>query len=223
MATIGTLGVSVILNCAVFDRKMRMSSRSVTAFSGQMKSLAVTFLSVAAAASALRRIGTEIKAAERTAADFEQQMAMVSTMLDRQNKSILPTYSAAMQKMSVRFGEGTDTISKGLYDILSASVAPKKALDVLTVSVKAAKAGFTTTAIAADAITTVLNSYNLEAERATDVSHKLFAIVKRGKTTFEELAPNIGKVASLANTAGVSFDELGATIATLTRVSSTTI
>lgn len=149
-------------------------------------------------------------------ADFEQQMANVSTMLAEPEKH-MPGFREGIRDMSVEFGESTETLAKGLYDILSASVPAEQALDVLAASARAAKAGLTDTGTAADAITTMLNAYGLGAERAADVSDWLFSIVKRGKTTFGELAPNIGKVATIAASAGVGMDELGASIATLTR------
>jgi len=129
----------------------------------------------------------------------------------------MPQYSKAIKKMAVDFGEGTVSLSKGLYDILSASIAPAKALDVLAVAAKAAKAGLTTTAVAADAITTILNAYRLSADKAANISDILFATVKRGKLTFEELAQSIGKVAATAAVAGLSFEEVSAAIATMTR------
>jgi len=150
-------------------------------------------------------------------AGFEQEMANVSTMLDDVGMKQMPAFTDAIQNMSVEFGEATNSLSKGLYDILSASVAPEKALGVLDASAKAAKAGLTDTGVAADAVTTILNAYSMEADKAGVVTDKLFAIVKRGKTTFGELAPNIGMVATTASVAGFSLDELGATIATLTR------
>lgn len=150
-------------------------------------------------------------------ASFEEQLAKVSTMLDEQSMRYMPNYENAVKKMSVTFGEGTKTIADGLYDILSASIAPTQALDTLAVAMKAAKAGMTDTKTAADVLTTILNSYGLSADRATYVSDILFAVVKRGKTEFGLLAPHIGKVASLAATAGLSLEEFGAAIATLTR------
>ena len=152
----------------------------------------------------------------KTFADFEQQMANVSTMLDEPAKH-MDSFKKGIRKMSVEFGEGTDTLAKGLYDILSASIAPAMALDVLAVSAKAAKAGLTDTGVAADAITTILNSYGLSADQAQSVSDLLFATVKKGKTTFAELAPSIGMVASTAASANVPLEELGAAIATMTR------
>ncbi|GAG95650.1 unnamed protein product, partial [marine sediment metagenome] len=145
------------------------------------------------------------------AADFETQLANVSTMLDESAMRILPEYRKGLQALSVEFGESTQTLSKGLYDILSASIPPAEALGVLEVSAKAAAAGITDTGVAADAITTILNSYGMSADQAGMVSDKLFAIVKEGKTTFAELAPSIGKVAATASMAGLSFDDLGAT------------
>ncbi len=151
-------------------------------------------------------------------ADFQQQMATVATMLsDSDAEKYMDDFTKGIRKMAVSFGESTEALSGGLYDILSASIAPAKALDVLGVAAKAAKAGLTDTRTAADAITTVLNSYGLAAEQAGDVSDWLFGIVQRGKTTFAELAPQIGMVASTAASAGLPLDELGAMIATLTR------
>jgi len=148
---------------------------------------------------------------------FQDQMAMVSTMLDETSMKIMPRFSRGIRSLSKDFGESTTTLSKGLYDILSASIAPAKALNVLTVAVKSARAGFTTTAVSADAITTILNSYGMAAERAGEVSDKLFATVKRGKLTYSELASSIGKAATTAAVAGVSLDELLALVATMTR------
>jgi TP901 family phage tail tape measure protein len=114
--------------------------------------------------------------------------------------------------MSIQFGEGTGTLAKGLYDILSASIPAEKALYVLSVSAKAARAGLTDTGVAADAITTILNAYGLSAEKAGDVSDWLFSVVKKGKLTFAELAPSIGMVATTASSAGVDLNELGAAL-----------
>lgn len=151
------------------------------------------------------------------AAKFQKQMAQVSTMLDQQSMKHMPRFEKQIKSMAIEFGESTSTLADGLYNILSASIPASQAMDVLDVSVKAAKAGLTDTGTAADAITTILNSYQLGAEKAADVSDLLFTIVKKGKLNFAQLAPNIGKVAAMASNAGMSLEDLGATIATLTR------
>ena len=154
--------------------------------------------------------------AGRQFAMFEQQMAEVATMLDAPSHH-MERFSKEIVKMSVRFGKGTDELSKGLYNILSATIDASKSLEVLEVSSKAAVAGLTDTATAARTIAGVLNAYGLSADHAGDVSDVLFTTVKRGQTTFAELSMFMGKTTSVAATAGVEFHELGAAIALVTR------
>lgn len=153
----------------------------------------------------------------KAAAGFELAMAKVSTMLDAQAMKHLPMLEAGVSNLSMKYGEATGTLAQGLYDILSASVPAEKALGVLDVSAKAAMAGITDTGIAADAVTTILNAFGIEAERAGDVADWFFSVVQRGKTDFPKLAAAIGRVASTAALAGVELTDLGALISTMTR------
>jgi TP901 family phage tail tape measure protein len=153
----------------------------------------------------------------REFAQFETQLANVSTMLDEQTMSYLPQYKQELSRLSVQYGESTSTLSQGLYDILSASVDAGDAIEVLQVATEAARAGLTDTAVAADVLTTIINAYGREADDAAEISDILFATVKRGKTTFNELASSMGMVVSLAATAGLSIEEVSAALATMTR------
>lgn len=189
---------------------LRRAQRRLRAFGATVAGIGAKL----ARASAL--LAVPFAAGLKVFADFERQMANVATMLDEPARH-MPAFRTAIRDMAVEFGEATEALAGGLYDILSASIPAGKALDVLAVSVRAAKAGLTDTKTAADAITTILNSYGLSADKAASVSDLLFQVVKRGKTTFAELAPAIGMVASTAATAGVSLEELGGMIALLTR------
>jgi len=150
-------------------------------------------------------------------AKFQEQMAFVSTMLDDQSMKLMPQYEKAVQRMSVQFGESTATISRGLYQTLSASIEPTKALGFLTAALKAAKAGMTDTETAADTLSTMLNAYGYDAKYAGLMSDRLFGIVKRGKTTFPELASSLGNVASGAALVKMNIETLGAALSTMTR------
>ena len=192
-----------------FERQLKLYQAKMQAFGDAAENIGKKL----SAAGAF--IFAPFAAGAKVFADFEQQMAMVSTMVD--DPKLMEGFSKGIKNMSVEFGESTATLAKGLYDILSASVPASQALNVLAVSAKAAKAGLTDTGVAADAITTILNSYGLSASKAAAVSDWMFTIVKRGKTTFGELAPQIGVVATTAATAGVGLDELGASLAVMTR------
>ena len=162
-------------------------------------------------------VGASMIASAKVFASFEEQMKFVSTMLDENTMKYMPGFSRAVREMAVQFGEGTDTISRGLYNVLSASIPANKALEVLAFSLKAAKAGMTDTATTTYAITGILNAYSLSADKAEYVSDLLFASVKRGQTTFAELAPSIGRVTSIAASAGVALEEVTAALSTITR------
>ena len=53
-------------------------------------------------------------------ADFQQQMATVATMLsDSDAEKYMDSFTKGIRKMAVSFGESTEALSGGLYDILS--------------------------------------------------------------------------------------------------------
>lgn len=148
---------------------------------------------------------------------FQEQMTFVSTMLNEHTMKLLPSYGRAIQRMAIEFGEGTATLAQGLYNVLSASIPAEQAINTLTVAVKAAQAGMTDTATATYAITGILNAYGMTANEAERVSDILFATVKRGQTTFAQLAPSVGRVTAIAAEAGVQFEQVAAALATITR------
>ena len=189
---------------------LRKASAKLKAFGNSVSAIGTKLAGFGAA------VGAPLVAAGKVFADFEHSMAMVSTMLDEPEKH-MEGFSDGIRKLSKDFGESTDVLAKGLYDILSAGIAPAEAMKVLEASTMAATGGMTDAATAVDAVTTMLNSYGLAASEAGDVSDLLFAIVKRGKTTFGEVAGSIGMVASVAKSTGVSMEELGAMLATMTR------
>jgi TP901 family phage tail tape measure protein len=150
-------------------------------------------------------------------ARWSEQIAKVSTMLDTRAMPIMEDYKDAIEDLGFQYGQSSKVLSKGLYDILSSAFAAEDAVQILNVATMGAKAGFTATSTSVDIMTTILNSYKLEAEDALYVSDLLFAAVKRGKTTYEELAQSIGNVTAVSNLAGLELEELLALYSTLTR------
>lgn len=212
MFTAGKGVIHLTLGTAMLQKSMAKVQKSVGAFGRRLGALQSKLGGWGTRLVGAAGLGASIK----VFADFEQQLANVSTMLDEPEKH-MAQFKSALSKMSTEFGESTATLSSGLYDILSASIPPEKALAALDVAARAAKAGMSDTGTAADALTTVMNSYGLAADQAGDVSDWLFSIVKRGKTNFPLLAGAIGNVASTASQSGVSMEELGSAIATVTR------
>lgn len=129
-------------------------------------------------------------------------------------------YKNAVLELSTdeeRGAEGAIALTEALYDVVSAGFDGEEALQLLAESGLAATAGFVETSVAADGLTTVLNAWGKSADEAGAVSDIFFKTVERGKTTFDELGKNIAKVAPLASSMGISFEEVGGAIATVTK------
>lgn len=74
-----------------------------------------------------------------------------------------------------------------------------------------------------DAMTAAMNAYNMEVSQVGEVADNFFAIVKYGKASGEQLANSFGQVSPTAKTLGVTLDELGAAIASLTKIQPTRV
>ena len=221
---VGSLLVDVAMNIAKIDRDVQQVNRKFDKMGRDTaKSLAPISKAFTNIQSNMLKLGT-LYAAGRVfksmitdAVTYEKNLKDVESLLDKNLRPAMKGFERDILKMSRTYGEGTASLTKGLYDIISASVSADKAMAFLGVSVKAAKAGLTDTKVAAAALTTVMNSYSLSADEAQNISDSLFTTIKYGSTTFEKLAPQLGRVTSLAASAGVSFEEVGAALSTLTR------
>jgi len=167
-----------------------------------------------------KRMGVGVTAimaiAVKQAVEFEKAMDEVSTLVgDTTNMDKLTN---SVRAVSREFGQAPVEQAKALYQIISAGAeTAAEQMTLLTASNKLAIGGVTEVSIAADALTTILNAYSLEASQATDISDLLFVGMKAGKTTIEEMGLSIGTVATIAAQTGVGIDELVAGVATLTK------
>jgi len=162
-------------------------------------------------------MGAALVGTIKHASAFRQEMALVSTMLDKGSADV-EQYTEDIIKMSAKFGMAKTALTKGLYDTLSAGIAAKDGIEFLTIATKAAIGGATDTAVAVDALTSVINAYGMSAKDAAQVSDIMFQIVKDGKISYQELAENISKLAPTAKVAGMSLEDMAAAIATVVKV-----
>lgn len=179
---------------------------------------AASRLAFGGAAAAVAVATTAFYKGTQAALEYEEALARVNTMLSGDSTATMARYKEQLQEMSSAFGQSTTVLANGLYELLSAGVEPARAMQMLEVATHAATAGNIDAATSVDALTTVMNAYNIETENAAAVSDVMFQIVRDGKINFQQLSQNIATIAPMANAAGVSFDKLGALIATAVQV-----
>jgi TP901 family phage tail tape measure protein len=162
--------------------------------------------------------GLSIKAAF----DINKGMANVSTLVEKTPEQLLEMKRQAQDTM-VAMGKGTQDVTDGLYQVISALGESDQNMGQLEKSTKAAVAGLSDTKSSVEMLTAVAKAYNdTSAKSIEHTSDLAFQTVKLGVTTFPELAASIGKVAPLAAQFNTSQEELFGTMATLTGVTGNT-
>lgn len=196
---------------AVGDDFSQLNTRTQilhTAFGGIIAS-ATSFLSLGAGRFFSSFIGG--------AASFETKMAEVHTLVDETTFDV-ERLEEALKSQSRAFGLDVLDQAGAAYQIISAGASDAaEAIEILDTANRLAIGGVTDVETAADGLTSVMNAYGISAGEAVDISDALFVAMRTGKTTIDDLSRSIGTVAPLAAAAGVSFDELSATIATITK------
>ena len=161
-------------------------------------------------------VGTLAKELYSFANAFDKSMKEVSTLSNTVSND-LDGFKQSVLGMTTDIPIGADAAAKALYQIVSAGHDGANGMHVLEVASKAAIGGVTETVTAADAITTLLNAYKLNAQDATSISDQLFTTVRLGKTTFGELGHHIAQVAPIAASFGIETEQVLAAVATLTK------
>lgn len=171
-----------------------------------------TKMSMALTAPMLLAGGQAIK----TANDFEFSMQSIVAMVGLSENKVAEMGLAA-REMSKEFGGSAVDAADALYFVASAGIDGATAMQVLESSLKASAIGMGQTAIVADTISSALNAYgaeNLSAAQATDL---MVAAVREGKMEADSLAAALPRVLPIASAMGVTFEEVGASFAAMSR------
>jgi TP901 family phage tail tape measure protein len=168
-------------------------------------------IAVEALQSLVSAIGQTFGDAFEVFGEFDQARAAAATLTDDVGL-LVSELEGAQSRLKGQVS--TNELLAASYDVLSSGFTD--AADAALIAEQASKAsiaGFSDTETAVDALTTILNSYNLTAQDSAAIVDQLVKTQDLGKITVDEYAQSIGKLSSIASTAGVGFDELNAAIA----------
>lgn len=161
------------------------------------------------AASAIYEMGTA----------FEDGMAKVSTLVDTAQVD-MDELGDSLLDLSSKYGLEADGLAESAYNAISANNALGKDTEglmaLLDSSAQLAKAGFTDLDTATSATLKTLNAYGLGVEEADRIQKILIQTQNTGITTVGELGSVLSNVTPTAAAMGVSFENVGAAIATMT-------
>lgn len=154
--------------------------------------------------------------AAKQAAEFGHGMRYVNSIMQL-SEAGFGAISQQVKEMAQSVGVAPAILARGLYDVASSGFKGAEGLQVLAAAAKAGVAGLSDTATAARAVISVLNAYGLGASEAGRISDIMFKGVDIGIFTFGDLAGTLGTVVASAAAAKISFTEIMAAFASMTK------
>ena len=168
---------------------------------------------VMAAVVALRSMGRVFKGIIDTLTEFQQGQMNVQTLLEDFDEELRDESIELIRK----YGLAINDTNRALFDAVSAGVAARDSFGFMNDAAILAIAGVSDMESVVDGMTTVMNVWNVSMEDMNKVSAAFFSAQKKGKFYVAGITTEIGKVASIANVANMSYQELMATYAELTK------
>ncbi|MBN2365740.1 MAG: phage tail tape measure protein [Calditrichaeota bacterium] len=199
-------------NIKNFERNLSRAQRTFKNFGSSLKNTGRTLTR-----SLTLPIGIAGLAAVKMAADFETSMRKIETLVGISSENV-QNMTGDVIELSNETGRASKELSEALFVITSAGQRGAESMQILNRSSKASAIGLGETKDIARAVTAILNAYgkeNISAARATD---QLVSIVREGNLEAADLAPVLGRVIGMASHLDISFAEVGASIATFTRL-----
>ncbi|MCC8172575.1 MAG: phage tail tape measure protein, partial [Parabacteroides sp.] len=148
--------------------------------------------------------------------EFRKNMLEVATVSAEVSGNMNENVNQVVE-LTRRIPVSASDAAKALYEIVSAGFDGADGMKILEVATQAAVGGFTEATAAANVITTVLNAYDMSANKAEQVSDQLFATIRLDKTSFKDLSSSMAEIAPVAASYGVEISQVLAAFALLTK------
>ena len=198
------LMVNIGAQTSGFSSGLKKAGSSLTSFGSKLRSMTLPLMAVGTASTYL-------------ANTFDKNMTKIKTLVGDSEENLL-LYEKNIKGVALRTGQSMNAVSDALFVVTSAGITGEKALRLLEQGSKASAVGMGSVKDITRATTGIMNAYaksGMTANKAMDIFKK---VVEKGNLEASELAPTLGKVVGTASAMGVSFEEVGASIATFTRL-----
>lgn len=218
---------------AVNDAELRLATQHVAAFNAELEASTVTGKKLDTQLASIGRRTSQVgnfftrnltiplvlagAAAAKSAGQFDTAIGKIQGLVGGSAQSIQQLRQAALSLSSRELTQGPTALANALFFLRSVGLSTSQSIAALKPISEAASAGLGDIGTVAEAVTSAMDAYgfaNLKANQATAV---LIQTVTKGKIPPDQLASAIGRVIPVANALGISFDQVGASIASLTR------
>lgn len=148
--------------------------------------------------------------------ELADAMAITYTIADEKAVPMEEMMQATLSA-SNDLGVAAKELANAEYEAISAGVDTAETVDFVTVAAKAAKAGLSDVTTVVDASTSVINAWGYAWGDATRIMDKMLVAQEFGKTTVDQISQSIGNLTGLAPQLNMSYDEILAAVAAMTK------
>lgn len=202
----GAATQSALSNVSNFAGSVKSATQPVADFTAAAVKLEAGILAAGVAAVAF---------SVKIAGDFDTAFRELSTIIDASDED-LAGFKIAIDEYASGSTQSMQQIMAALSAAIGSGVSWTESLALLSTAEKLAVATRSDLESTTKVLVSTMNSYGLQTKDAADVSDLFFSIIDKGDIKMGDLADGFAKVAPVAKIAGVSMEEVGAAIATLT-------
>lgn len=214
-AALGSAIVTVGANTAPLSAGLAKAKAEVAGATNGMGKLAAGAAALGPAIAA--GVVVAGAAAVKLAVDYEAAFARISA-LSNASAADVAKWKTEVIELGGETARSPLELADALFFLSSAGLDASQVMPALEASAKAAAAGLGETKDVANVVASALNAYAGSGLTAVNVTDTLVAAVKAGRAEPEEFANSLGRILPIAAQAGVSFDEVAASIASLTNI-----
>ena len=209
--SIGLLNIVFGADLRGFDRAMKKAQKSIKKFGSNMKRIGGN-LSRNLTLPILAVGGASVK----MALDFEQSMTKINTLVGV-SKDEVEKLKKSVLELSGKTATAPNELADGLYFLTSAGLSSTDAMEALEQVSKGVASGLGESADLSNVAAAAQNAYGKETMSASKALDIFGGMVKTGMFNASELASVLGTQLGLSASLGISFEEVGALIATYTK------
>lgn len=214
---VGTLTISLTARTA----SLAKAAAHVKAFEGgivasvQRANAAISSVGMAFSALTIPIAAVGI-GATKMFAEFEFSLAKVEGLVGIAHSQTMQ-WGKEILSLSKTIGRSANEMGEALYFTASAGIRGSNTMKIVETAANAAAAGMGESKENADLLTSAMNAYGEENLSVADSMDILVTAVREGKVEASDLILSMGKVLPISSAMSVSFNEVGAAIAALTR------
>ena len=168
-------------------------------------------------AAAVAAMGTAVVAAVRAAAEFDQAFTRIGALSNASEQDI-SRWKEEVLSLAQETAVAPQELADALFFLSSAGLDAAEVMPALEAAAKGAASGMGDMTDLVNVTASAMNAYAKDGLKAADVMDILTAAIREGRAEPAEFAEALGRILPIASKAGVSFDEVAGSLATLSNI-----